>query len=45
MYVIMLALASFVMIPHRREVIEERSKGARGGKTWDRWLTQLMMIP
>jgi protein-S-isoprenylcysteine O-methyltransferase Ste14 len=45
MYVIMLALASFVMIPHRREVIEERSKGVKGGKNWDRWLTQLMMIP
>jgi protein-S-isoprenylcysteine O-methyltransferase Ste14 len=41
----MLLMASFTMIPHRREVIEERSKGAKGGKTWDRWLTQLMIIP
>jgi protein-S-isoprenylcysteine O-methyltransferase Ste14 len=45
LYVIMLALASFVMIPHRREVIEERSKGAKGGKAWDRLLTQLITIP
>lgn len=45
LYVLMLAGASFVMIPHRREVIEERSKGAKGGKFWDLWLTRLMMIP
>ncbi len=45
LYVLMLAGASFVMIPHRREVIEERSKGAKGGKRWDQRLTQLMMIP
>jgi protein-S-isoprenylcysteine O-methyltransferase Ste14 len=45
LYVLMLAGASFVMIPHRREVIEERSKGAKGGKRWDYWLTQLMIIP
>jgi protein-S-isoprenylcysteine O-methyltransferase Ste14 len=45
LYVLMLATASFVMIPHRREVIEERSKGAKGGKRWDHWLTQLMIIP
>lgn len=45
LYVLMLSLASFVMIPHRREVIEERSKGAKGGRTWDVWLTQLMIIP
>jgi protein-S-isoprenylcysteine O-methyltransferase Ste14 len=41
----MLAGASFVMIPHHREVIEERSKGAKGGKPWDLWLTRLMTIP
>lgn len=45
LYVIMLFLASFVMIPRRKEVIEERSKGAKGGKAWDRLLTQLMIIP
>ena len=45
LYVLMLAGASFIMIPHRREVIEERSKGARGGKPWDLWLTRLMIIP
>ena len=45
LYVLMLAAASFVMIPHRREVIEERSKGAKGGKRWDTWLTQLMILP
>ncbi len=41
----MLVAASFVMIPHRREVIEERSKGTKGGKRWDYWLTQLIIIP
>src|SRR5512136_3398853 len=45
LYLLMLAAASFVMIPRRREVIEERSKGAKGGKRWDYWLTQLMIIP
>lgn len=45
LYVILLAAASFVMIPHRREVVEERSKGTRGGKPWDRRLTQLMILP
>jgi protein-S-isoprenylcysteine O-methyltransferase Ste14 len=45
LYVFMLSAASFVMIPHHREVIEERSKGAKGGKRWDYWLTQLMIIP
>jgi protein-S-isoprenylcysteine O-methyltransferase Ste14 len=45
LYVLMLVAASFVMIPHRREVMEERSKGAKGGKRWDTWLTQLMIIP
>ena len=45
LYVLMLAGASFVMIPHHREVIEERSKGAKGGKTWDLLVTRLLMIP
>jgi len=45
LYVIMLVCASVVMIPKRREVVEERSKGAKGGKTWDLWITRLMIIP
>lgn len=45
LYVIMLVAASFVMIPHRREVVEERSKGIAGGKKWDLWITRLMAIP
>jgi protein-S-isoprenylcysteine O-methyltransferase Ste14 len=45
LYVLMLSCASFIMIPNRREVVEERSKGAQGGKRWDRWLTRLMIIP
>lgn len=45
LYVVMLFLASFVMIPHRREVIEERSKGIKGGKSWDLVITRLMSIP
>jgi protein-S-isoprenylcysteine O-methyltransferase Ste14 len=45
LYVVMLAAASFIMIPNRREVIEERSKDTQGGKRWDQWLTRLMIIP
>jgi len=45
LYVLMLFLASFVMIPQRREVIEERSKGTAGGKSWDLRITRLMAIP
>ena len=45
LYMLMLAAASFIMIPNRREVVEERSKGAQGGRRWDHWLTRLMIIP
>lgn len=45
LYVSMLVAASLVMIPRRREVIEERSRGATGGKTWDLRITRFMMIP
>jgi protein-S-isoprenylcysteine O-methyltransferase Ste14 len=45
LYVLMLAGASFVLFPHRKDVIEERSKGTKGGKPWDLWLTRLMIIP
>jgi len=45
LYVLLLTMASFIMIPNRSEVIEERSRGAAGGKGWDRWITQLMLIP
>lgn len=45
LYLIMLVAASFVMIPHRREVIEERSRGTEGGKGWDQQITRLMGIP
>lgn len=45
LYLLMLVAASLVMIPLRREVIEERSKGTAGGKTWDLWITRLMAIP
>jgi protein-S-isoprenylcysteine O-methyltransferase Ste14 len=45
LYVVMLVAASLVMIPRRREVIEERSRGTAGGKSWDLRITRLMMIP
>jgi hypothetical protein len=32
LYELMLSAASFILIPNRREVIEERSRGAQGGK-------------
>lgn len=45
LYLSMLAGASLLLFPHHKEVIEERSRGARGGKRWDTWLTQLMIFP
>ncbi len=45
LYVVMLFLASFIMIPHRKEVVEERSKGTVGAKSWDLWITRLLAIP
>lgn len=45
LYVGMLAAASFVMIPHRSEVIAERGRGVQGAKPWDLWITRLIAIP
>jgi len=45
LYFIGLLFASLILLPHRREVIEERSKGASGGKSWDIWLTRIMTVP
>jgi protein-S-isoprenylcysteine O-methyltransferase Ste14 len=45
LYVGMLFLASFVLIPHRPDVIAERGKGSQGGKPWDLWITRLISIP
>jgi protein-S-isoprenylcysteine O-methyltransferase Ste14 len=45
LYFIGLILASVIMLPRRKEVIEERSRGAAGGKNWDIWLTRIMSIP
>lgn len=45
LYLLLLAVGSFVLAPAHKEVIEERSKGAAGGKEWDVWITRLMGIP
>ena len=45
LYVLMLFLASFIMIPKRPEVIAERSSGTSGGRRWDLRVTRLMSIP
>ncbi len=45
LYVGMLVLASFIMIPNRSEVVAERSKGVEGSKSWDLWITRLIAIP
>jgi len=45
LYFLGILSASWLMLPQRREVVAERSKGAAGGKTWDIWLTRLMSIP
>jgi protein-S-isoprenylcysteine O-methyltransferase Ste14 len=45
LYFICLILASVILLPHRKEVVAERSRGASGGKSWDVWLTRIMSIP
>jgi protein-S-isoprenylcysteine O-methyltransferase Ste14 len=45
LYVICLLVAAVIMLPQRKDVIEERSKGSAGGKTWDIWLTRILIIP
>lgn len=45
LYFLCLVAASVIMLPGHAEVVAERSKGAVGGKTWDIWLTRLMVIP
>jgi protein-S-isoprenylcysteine O-methyltransferase Ste14 len=44
-YCLSLIGAGFIITPEHREVIEERSKGAAGGKAWDVWLTRFMVLP
>jgi protein-S-isoprenylcysteine O-methyltransferase Ste14 len=45
LYMGMLVMASFILIPSRPEVIAERGKGTQGGKPWDLWITRLISIP
>lgn len=45
LYFVELLIAALIMIPKRREVIAERSKGLVGGKSWDILLTRVMTIP
>ena len=45
LYFLCLLLASILMLPRHKEVIAERSRGTKGGKTWDILLTRLIAIP
>jgi protein-S-isoprenylcysteine O-methyltransferase Ste14 len=45
LYFVLLSIAALIMIPKRKEVIAERSKGSTGGKPWDILLTRVMAIP
>jgi protein-S-isoprenylcysteine O-methyltransferase Ste14 len=45
LYVFMLLVASFFILPNRREVVEERSRGTGGGQAWDKLITRLMAVP
>lgn len=45
LYVLMLVGASVILIPGHKEVIEERSKGVKGGRRWDHLITQAMILP
>lgn len=38
LYLGLLAITAAVVLPGRRDVVEERSKGLAGGVTWDRYL-------
>ncbi len=45
LYFLLVLIASLVMLPHRSEVVAERSRGAAGGKSWDLWVTRAIAIP
>jgi protein-S-isoprenylcysteine O-methyltransferase Ste14 len=45
LYVFMLGVGSIYLFPAHKDVVEERSKGVRGGKRWDLLLTRLMILP
>ncbi|MBI5353355.1 MAG: isoprenylcysteine carboxylmethyltransferase family protein [Chloroflexi bacterium] len=45
LYLVMLLFASVVMLPNRAEVVAERSKGIKGGKSWDLKITRLLALP
>jgi protein-S-isoprenylcysteine O-methyltransferase Ste14 len=45
LYLVMLLAATLILLPHRTEVIAERSRGTEGGKGWDLWITRLVAIP
>lgn len=45
LYFALLLVASVILLPTRSEVVAERSKGTKGGKSWDLWITRLIAIP
>jgi len=44
-YAGMITVAAAVLLPRRPEVVAERSRGRAGGKTWDLWITRLLILP
>jgi protein-S-isoprenylcysteine O-methyltransferase Ste14 len=45
LYFLLVLIASFIMLPHRSEVVAERSRGTAGAKSWDLWVTRGIAVP
>src|SRR5574341_1226283 len=45
LYFLLPIFASLIMLPHRSEVVAERSRGTTGGKGWDLWVTRGIAVP
>ncbi len=45
LYFAALLAAAIILIPRKKEVVAERSKGSSGGKSWDILLTRIITLP
>lgn len=45
LYFVMVLMAALVMLPHRSEVVAERSRGQAGARNWDLWVTRGIAVP
>jgi protein-S-isoprenylcysteine O-methyltransferase Ste14 len=45
LYIALLVIGAIIIVPNNRDVIEERSKGLKGGKKTDLAITKLLILP